>query len=178
MTAWRAYNVTVLGQVRTGLDKSEQGWSTIFPQPWVARFPNLAHPQNLRAVFYLYLARNSTILQSGGNSLSSRFNWRKVWNGVKCNFSWAHLHRRYGDGKLSISGPAWTWNFTRIGRKTKKLRLSIIPAQRRSHQPPLGQPIKVRTATFLGRTWTSHTLFESSRSRKLKYAVSAGLVKR
>ena len=38
-------------QVRTGLDKSEQMWSAIFPQPWVARCPNLAHPPNLRAVF-------------------------------------------------------------------------------------------------------------------------------
>ena len=34
---------------------------------------------------------------------------------------------------------------------------------------------KVWTATFLGRAWTSHTLFESSRSRKLKYAVWAWL---
>ena len=32
-------------QVRTGLDKSEQVWSTIFPQPWVKRCPNLAHPK-------------------------------------------------------------------------------------------------------------------------------------
>ena len=32
-------------QVRTGSDKSEQVWSTIFPQPWVACSPNLAHPQ-------------------------------------------------------------------------------------------------------------------------------------
>ena len=40
-----------LRQVRTGLDKSEQVWSAIFPQPWVACCPNLAQPPNLRAVF-------------------------------------------------------------------------------------------------------------------------------
>ena len=33
------------GQVRTSLNKSEQLWSTILPQPWVTRCPNLAHPQ-------------------------------------------------------------------------------------------------------------------------------------
>ena len=32
-------------QVPTSLDKSERVWSAIFPQPWVARCPNLAHPQ-------------------------------------------------------------------------------------------------------------------------------------
>ena len=40
-----------LRQVRTGLNKSEQVWSAIFPQLWVARCPNLAHPPNLSAVF-------------------------------------------------------------------------------------------------------------------------------
>ena len=64
-----------------------------------------------------------------------------MWTGVKCDFSWAHLNRQYGVGKLLI-GLSWIWNFTRIGCKTKKLRLSIIPAWRRSHQPPLGQPKK------------------------------------
>ena len=80
-------------------------------------------------------------LQSGGNSLPPRFNWCKVWTGVKCNFSWAHLHRRYGVGKLLIS-LARIWNFTRIGRKIKKLWVLIISAQRQSHQSPLGQPKK------------------------------------
>ena len=32
--------------------------------------------------------------------------------------------------------------FTRIGRKTKKLRLVMFPAWRRSHQPCLGKPQK------------------------------------
>ena len=32
-------------QVLTSLDKSEHVWSAVFPQPWVARCPNLAHPQ-------------------------------------------------------------------------------------------------------------------------------------
>ena len=39
-------------------------------------------------------------------------------------------------------------------------------------------PKKVWTATFLGRTWTNHKLFESSRSRKLNHAVSAWLAKK
>ena len=131
------------------------------------------------------------------------------------------------------------WNFTRIRRKTKKLRLSIIPARRLSDQPCLGQPQKgvtyhfslphfdelyvvekllisrvqmrnfpgynvrqksygfqyfrrehclsslawyhpqkVRTTTFLRRNLTSRTSLKSSRSQKLKYAVSAGWTKR
>ena len=81
-------------------------------------------------------------LRSGGNSTSSRFICRKVWTGVKCNFPLEHFQKRYIVGKLSIS---WVrmWNFTRIGPKTKKLWLSIIPALRRSYQPRLaGQPQK------------------------------------
>ena len=34
-----------LKQVPTSLDNSEHLWSAIFPQPWVARCPDLAHPQ-------------------------------------------------------------------------------------------------------------------------------------
>ena len=46
-------------------------------------------------------------------------------------------------------------------------------------QPGLGPPPKKGwTATFLRQDSTSHTAFESSWSRTLKYAVSAGLVKR
>ena len=67
------------------------------------------------------------------------------------------------------------WNFTRIGRKTKKLRLSKNPAQR---QWPGTTHKKVWTTTFLCRNSTSGTSLESSQSRKLKYAVSAGLAKR
>ena len=67
------------------------------------------------------------------------------------------------------------WNFTQIGRKTKKLWLSINPAQR---QWPGTTHKKVWTTTFLRRNSTSHTSLESSRSRKLKYAVLAGLAKR
>ena len=128
-------------QVWTASDKSQQVWSTISLQPSVARSPNLAHSQNLRAVFQPHIARNPTTLPSGGKSTSSRFNWRKGWTGVKCNFSWEHFQKRYIIRKLSLS---WVrmWNFTRIGPKTKKLRLSIIPALRLSYQPRLGQPQK------------------------------------
>ena len=73
--------------------------------------------------------RSARLMGSGGNSASSRFNWHKVWTGVKCNFSSAHPHNQYVVGKLSISRVRM-WNFTRIGRKIKKLRLSINPARR------------------------------------------------
>ena len=121
-------------QVRIGLDKSEQVWSAIFPQPWVAHSPNWAHPKP--ACRFLTVPRSK--LNNPPKWWKQRFNWHKVWNGVKCNFSSAHFQKRYVVGKLSIS---WVrmCNFTRIGPKTKKLWLSIIPALRRSHQPHLGQ---------------------------------------
>ena len=75
---------------------------------------------NLRAVLYQYLARNSTTLRSGGNSALSRFSWRKVSTGVKCNFSSPHHHIRKIVGKLSIR-QVRMWDFTRIGPKTKKV---------------------------------------------------------
>ena len=84
---------------------------------------------------------NSTTLQSGGNNASSCFNWCKVWTGVKCNFSWEHFQKWSIIRKLSLSR-VWMWNFTRIGPKTKKLWLSIIPGLRLSYQPRLGQPQK------------------------------------
>ena len=49
-----------------------------------------------------------------------RFNWRKVWTDVKCNFSWEHFQKRYIIRKLSLSRVRM-WNFTSIGPKTKKL---------------------------------------------------------
>ena len=117
--------------------------------------------------------RSARLIRSGGNSALSRFNWCKMWTGVKCNFSLPHHRDRYIDRKLSIRRVRML-NFTRIGHKIKKLRLSIIPARR---QWPVTTHKKVWTTTFLRRNWTSRTLLESSRSRKLKYAVSAGLPK-
>ena len=122
------------GQVRTGVKR-------YFSSTVSRTLSKFGPPPNPRAVFLAYLARNSTTLWSGGYSASSRFNWRKVWTGVKCNFSWEHFQKRCIIGKLSISRVRM-WNFTRLGRKTKKLWLSIIPALRRSYQPRLGQPKK------------------------------------
>ena len=62
-------------------------------------------------------------------------NWYKVPH------FWEHFQKRYIIRKLLLSR-VQTWNFTRIGPKTKKLWLSIIPALRRSYQPRLGQPQK------------------------------------
>ena len=132
------------GQVRTGLDRFGQvrtGVRRYFSSTMSRTLSKFGPPLNLRAVFLAYLARNSTTLRIGGNSASSPFNWRKVWTGVKCNFSWEHFRKRYIIRKLFLS-QVRMWNFTRIGPKTKKLWLSIISALRRSYQPCLGQPQK------------------------------------
>ena len=136
--------------------------------------PNFTHPLKICLGRFLSPFWSARLIGSGGNSPLSRFSWHKVWTGVKCNFSSALLHDRYVNGKLPISR-VQMWNFTQIGRKTKKLRLPINPARR---QWPGTTHKKVWTTTYLHRNSTSRTSFESSRSRKLKYAVSAGLAKR
>ena len=70
-----------------------------------------------------------------------------MWNGVKCNFSSPHHHVRKIVRKLSIRR-FLIWNFTRIGPKTKKLWLSIVPARRRYEQPGLGPPQKGVNCNF------------------------------
>ena len=141
-----------------------------------ARIATKLHTHTLKICLGSFFSpfRSARLIGSGGNSPSSQFSWRKVWTGVKCNFSSAQLHDRYVDGKLPIS-QVRMWNFTRIWRKTKKLWLSKIPAKRQwsatTHK-------KVWTTTYLHRNWTSRTSLESSWSRKLKYAVSAGWAKR
>ena len=135
---------------------------------------NFTHALKFCLGRFLSPFRSARLIGSGGNSPSSHFSWRKVWTGVKCNFSSAPLHDRYVDGKLPISR-VWMWNFTRIRGKTKKLWLSIILARR---QWPVTTHKKVWTTTYLHRNWTSRTSLESSQSRKLKYAVSAGWAKR
>ena len=136
--------------------------------------PNFTHALKICLGRLLRPFRSARLVGSGGNRPSSRFSWRKVWTGVKCNFSSAQVHDRYVDGKLPISRVRMQ-NFTRIRRKTKKLWLSIIPTWR---QWPVTNHKKVWTATYLHRNWTSCTSLESSRSRKLKHAVSAGWAKR
>ena len=141
MTARRAYIVTVLcvgpdksGQVRTGV-------KYYFRQPWVPRSSNLAHPQTCVQFpnrTSLETLRPSEVVDSG---LRHAFIWRKVWTGVKCNFSSPHHHVRKIVGRLSIRRVP-LWNFTRIGTKTKKLWLSINPARRLFEQPSLGTPQK------------------------------------
>ena len=116
-------------------------------------------------------------LHWGGKSLSSRFIWRKVWAGVRCNFPCARLNESYVIEELSLSRNR-KWNFTRIGRMTKTRWLSIIPARRRSYQPGCHNTKKVLTTTFLGRTKMSRTSLKSSRYWKLKFSVSAGWAKR
>ena len=135
--------------------------------------PNFTHALKICLGRFLSPFQSARLIETGGNSPSSRFSWRKVWTGVKCIFSSAQLHDRYVDGKLPISRVRM-WNFTRIRRKTNKLWLSIIPARR---QWPATTHKKVWTTTYLRRIWTSHMSLESSQSRKLKYAVSAVLAK-
>ena len=136
--------------------------------------PNFTQALKICLGRFLSPSWSARLIGSGGNSASSRFGWRKVWTGVKCNFSSAYHHDQYVVEKLSISW-VWMWNFTRIWRKTKKLWLSIIPAQR---QWPVTTHKKVWTTTYLRRNWTSPTSLERSQFRKLKYAVSAGWAKR
>ena len=66
---------------------------------------------------------------------------------MKCNFSSVHLHGPYVVGKLLISRGQMR-NFTKIGPKTKKLWLSIIPARRPYEQPGLGPPQKGVNCNF------------------------------
>ena len=73
------------------------------------------------------------------NSASSHFNWRKVWTGVKCNFSSPHHHVRKIVRKLLIRRVRM-WNLTMIEPKTKKLWLLIVPARRPSEHTGLVPP--------------------------------------
>ena len=155
------------GQVRTGFGYDVS--TSLHGLP-----PNFTHPLKIGLGRFLSPFRSARLIGSGGNSPSSRFSWRKVWTGVKWNFSSAQLQDRYVDGKLQISRVRM-WNFTQIRLKTKKLWLSIVPARR---QWPATTHKKVWTTTYLRRNWTSRMSLESSQSRKLKYAVSAGLAKR
>ena len=113
--ARRAYTITVLW---IGSDRFGHAVSTsLHGLP-----PNFTHThtKNLPGKLLKPIFRPARLIRSGGNSPSSRFNWHKVWTGVKCNFSSAQLHNRYTVGKLSISRVRM-WNFTRIRRKTKKV---------------------------------------------------------
>ena len=82
--------------------------------------PNFTHTLKICLGRFLSPFRSARLIVSGGNSPSSRFNWCKVWTGVKCYFSSAHHHNQYVVGKLSNSRVRM-WNFTQIGRKTKKV---------------------------------------------------------
>ena len=161
------WGVNRFEQVRTGVKPSVS--TSLHGLPL-----NFTHALKICLGRFLSPFRSARLIWSGGNGASSRFNWRKVWTGVKCNFYSVHHYGQYVVGKLSIS-QVWMWNFTRIGCKTKKVRLSINLARR---QWPGTTHKKVWTTTFLRQNSTSCTSLESSRSRKLQYAVSAGLVKR
>ena len=81
--------------------------------------PNFTHALKICLGRFLSPFQSARPIRSGENSPLSGFNWRKVWTGVKCNFSSAHHHNRNIVGKLSIRRVR-TWNFTRIGRKTEE----------------------------------------------------------
>ena len=111
--AQTAYMVTVLW---TGSDRFGHAVSTsLHGLP-----PNFTHALKICLGRFLSPFPSARLIGSGGNSLSSCFSWRKVWTGVKRNFSSAQLHDRYVDGKLTISR-VWMWKFTRIRRKSKKV---------------------------------------------------------
>ena len=115
--------VTVL---RTGSDKFGQVW-TIQNRCEALFFLNReSHavqiwPTPKLACSFLTVPRSKLYDLPKRNSALSRFNWRKVWTGVKCNFSWDHFQKRYIIRKLSFSRVRM-WNFTRIGgHETKKV---------------------------------------------------------
>ena len=175
MTVRWAYIVTVLW---TGSDKIGQVWTS--PKRCAALFflnreshavQIFAHPKP-SCSFLTGPCSKRYDPQGGGNSLLSRFNWHKVWTGVKCNFYSPHHQKQYIVGKLSISRVRMC-NFTRTGRKTKKLWLSITPARKPSEQPGLGPPRKGVNCNF-----SSPEFDKPYGVRKLKYGVSTGLPKR
>ena len=147
MTAQRAYMVTVLctgqdrfGQVRTG---GKYYFSSTVSRT-LSKFGLPPKP----ACSFLTVPRSKLYDHPKcGNSFSLCFNWRKVWTGVKWNFSSAHLHGSYVVEKLSFSRVRMC-NFTRVGPKTKKLWLSMNPAQRPSEQPSLEPPQKGVNCNF------------------------------
>ena len=96
---------------------------------------------------------------------------------MKCNFSSPHHHVRKIVRKFLIRRVRM-WNFTRIGPKTKKLWLSIVPVQRPSEQPGFGPPQKGVNCNFSSPEFHKPYALESYPSRTLKHAVSAGLPKR
>ena len=110
---------------------------------------------------FQYLTQNSTTLQSGWNGSLSSSGWRKVWTGVKCYFPSAQLHEAYAVRQLSISWDQ-VWNFTRIGHKTTKWRLSKIQAWGRSDWHGCDNPEKMWTTTFLRQISTSHVIAKLS----------------
>ena len=142
--ALRAYMVTVL---RTGSDRFGQVWTSQNRCEALFFLNRESHavqiwPTPKPACSFLTVPRlKLDDPLKWWKRPSSRFNWCNVWTGVKCNFSWEHFQTRYIIRKLSLSR-IWMWNFTRIGPKTKKLWLLIIPALRLSYQSRLGQPQK------------------------------------
>ena len=75
--------VDSLGQVRTGLDKSEQVWSIIFPQLWVTPYPNLAHLQTCVQF------SNRTSLETLRPSEVVETELRHASIGVRCELVWS-----------------------------------------------------------------------------------------
>ena len=109
-------------QVRTSLDRSEQVWSAIFPQLWVAHCPNLTQPPTCMQFSNRTSLKTLWPSEVVESALCHASTCRKVWTGMKCNFSWDHFQKPYIIGKLSISRVRMC-NFIRIGPKTKKLWL-------------------------------------------------------
>ena len=97
--------------------------------------PNFTHALKICLGRFLSTFWSARLIGSGGNSASSRFNWRKVWTGLKCYFFWAQHHNQYVVGKLSISR-VQMWYFTRIERKTKSYGFPYIQHEGSGLEPP------------------------------------------
>ena len=106
--------VTVL---RTGSHKFRQVWRSQNTCEALFFLNGESHAVQIRptpepACSFLTVPRSKLYnFRSGRNSALIRFNWHKVWTGVKCNFSWEHFQKRYFIRKLSPSRVRM-WNFT------------------------------------------------------------------
>ena len=105
------------GQVHTGSDRFGQvrtGVKRCFSSTVSRTLSKFGSPSKPACSFLTVPRSNLYDPPSGGNSASSRFNWCKVWTGVKCSFSLEHFQKRYVIRKLSLSRVRM-WNFSSIG---------------------------------------------------------------
>ena len=126
------------GQVRTGFGYAVS--TSLHGLP-----PNFIHALKICLGRFLSPFRSARLIESGGNSPSSHFSWRKVWTGM----NWCEVQLLFGaaprsarHSKSSRSAELDCEISPGYDVRQKKLWLSIVPVQRPSEQPGLGPPTK------------------------------------